>query len=156
MTEKPLFPKCSFVNAIIFFCLHQPQSITHNYISFSFFMVSNRFLLPGKEFPLFLIGGSGEVQLSCIGKEKPQPLYLFKSPWKWMRIIVYTIKRVHGWITLHSIRFTIQSPALNVQLCFIWTCQFVIMSSSKHLCPSDLTHKEFALASLHVFNERGL
>ncbi len=45
-------------------------------------MVNNRFFLPVEEFPLWnslvaLIGGSGEVKLSCIGKEEHQPFYLF-------------------------------------------------------------------------------
>lgn len=56
-----------------------------------------------------------------------------------MQIIVYTIKRAHGLITVHSIG--IHSAALYVELCLFWTCQSVIVSLSSTFRPSDLTHK---------------
>lgn len=69
--------------------LSASASINYTQLRFSFliavrlgFMVNNRFFLPVEEFPLWnslvpLIGGSGEVKLSCIGKEEHQPFYLF-------------------------------------------------------------------------------
>lgn len=110
-------------------------------------MVNNQFFLPVQEFPLWnsrlaLIGRSGEVKLSCIGKE----LNTICS-------ICLVSMEMNAYHCVHNQK----GPRLNHSA---WHLSYNSVSSSeyralfaldlsvchyvifKHFCPSDLTHKE--------------
>ena len=103
-----------------------------------------------QEFPLWTRlaaprGGSGEVKLSCI--ENTDGFICLVS----MEMNAYHC--VHNQKGPRVNRSPPRSSHRGALLVLdLSLCDYVIF---EHLCPSDLTHEEFDLASLRVFNEQG-